>query len=384
MNTPEGAAHAEGAPLPARPPRIHELDALRGIAALGVVFWHYGAHFDAQPLRAVLFPFYNAGFLLVDFFFVLSGFVIAGAYWRHPRQEAFGRNVWARVARLYPLHLFTLLATIALLALLPPGASPDAEFDPPANDLRHLVLNLLLLNQVGLQSGYSFNTPAWSISAEFIINVAFLWGIALAPRARIAAAAILLAAGGLLAAASAPPYVDGRFAFGWIDAGLLRCALGFATGVGLQRLAAAGWLGRLPSRNRLADALALGALLSLLLLLVASGRHPPAWHYLVSIAVAAACVALTPRSRLAGRLLRYRALTFLGDVSYSVYLVHFPLQLVLHACVSLGIASWSYDSPLVLVGYLAGVVVVSTATHRHLELPLQSRLLRMGARPRGA
>jgi peptidoglycan/LPS O-acetylase OafA/YrhL len=61
--------------------RIHELDALRGIAALGVVFWHYGAHFDAHPLTGLLHPFYSAGFLLVDFFFVLSGYVIGRAYW---------------------------------------------------------------------------------------------------------------------------------------------------------------------------------------------------------------------------------------------------------------------------------------------------------------
>ena len=56
--------------------RIHELDALRGIAALGVVVWHYGAHFGAMPFKLALFPFYNAGFLFVDFFFVLSGYVI--------------------------------------------------------------------------------------------------------------------------------------------------------------------------------------------------------------------------------------------------------------------------------------------------------------------
>ena len=96
--------------------RILELDALRGIAALGVVFWHYGAHFHAYPLAGLLHPFYNAGFLLVDFFFVLSGYVIARAYWREPRQWNFYRNVWARVARLYPLHLLTLLATIMLVA----------------------------------------------------------------------------------------------------------------------------------------------------------------------------------------------------------------------------------------------------------------------------
>jgi peptidoglycan/LPS O-acetylase OafA/YrhL len=348
---------------------------LRGIAALGVVFWHYGVHFDARPLQVLLLPFYNAGFLLVDFFFVLSGFVIAGAYWREPRRRDFRRNVWARVARLYPLHLFTLVATLLLLAALPAAATPDPEFAPPTNDLRHLVLNLLLLNQVGLQGGYSFNTPAWSISAEFVINVAFLGAIALAPRARAVALLLGALACVVLVAMSTPPYVDGQFAFGWIDVGLLRCVLGFFAGVALHLLVAAGWLERLRSLPRLVDVLALLALSSLGLLLVASGRHPPAWHYPMSIAVATACVALTPLSSLAGRLLRHRALTFLGDISYSVYLVHFPLQLALHVLVARGLAAPDYASPWVLLGYVAAVVAVSAATHRRLELHWQSRLL---------
>lgn len=369
------ASIGPGASFAARPGRILELDALRGMAALGVVLWHYGVHFDARPLQLLLFPFYNAGFLLVDFFFVLSGFVIAGAYGREPRRREFARNVWARVARLYPLHLFTLLATVCLLAALPMAVPPDPEFAPPANDVRHLVLNLLLLNQVGLQSGYSFNTPAWSISAEFVINVTFLGAIALAPRARRAILLLAVAAGGVLVATRAPPYVSGQFALGWLDVGLLRCALGFAAGAGLYRLVATGWVDRLRKTPLCADVLALGALCSLMLLLASSGRHPPAWHYLLSIAVATGCVALTPFSAIAGRLLRRRVLTFLGDISYSVYLVHFPLQLALHVLVVRGLPAPDYASPLVLLGYIAAVLVLSMATHRYLELRCQAWLL---------
>ena len=84
--------------------RIHELDSLRGIAALGVVFWHYGAHFNSYPFRSLLLPFYTSGFLLVDFFFVLSGYVIARSYWTPRRQHALLENIRARLARLYPTH----------------------------------------------------------------------------------------------------------------------------------------------------------------------------------------------------------------------------------------------------------------------------------------
>jgi len=367
---------------PPHPRRILELDALRGIAALGVVFWHYGAHFHARPLAWLLQPFYNAGFLLVDFFFVLSGFVIAAAYWREPRQWRLADNLRARFARLYPLHLLTLLAVVALLAALPAGRAPDPDFAPATNDAKHLLLNLLLLNQVGLQDGWSFNTPAWSISAEWVINVLFLAWIALALRWRLVAAAVAATLGVAMIATSARPWIQGAHAFGWLDVDLLRCTLGFAAGVGLQRAMQHGGSAALLLRPRLANGLALLALVALVALLLASGRHPPVWHYLLSIAVAVACVALTPYGAIARTLLRHRALTWLGDVSYSVYLVHFPLQLALHALVARGMAPPDYGSPLVLAGYVAVVLGVSALTHRRVELPWQARLLGAPSRKR--
>src|SRR2546425_4022874 len=87
--------------------RITELDSLRGGAALAVVLWHYKAHFGAAPLYQVLAPFYLGGFLFVDFFFVLSGFVLAKTYWTESRRFLIFQNVAERIARLYPLHFVT-------------------------------------------------------------------------------------------------------------------------------------------------------------------------------------------------------------------------------------------------------------------------------------
>ena len=88
--------------------RIEAYDSLRGLAALGVVLWHYGAHFDAHPLSRIFSPFYHAGYLFVDFFFVLSGYVISRAYWTAQREGQLKDNIQSRLARFYPLHLFTL------------------------------------------------------------------------------------------------------------------------------------------------------------------------------------------------------------------------------------------------------------------------------------
>lgn len=362
--------------------RIHELDALRGIAALGVVVWHYGIHFGATPFRLALFPFYNAGFLFVDFFFVLSGYVIARAFWRQPRQSRFGANVLARVARMYPLHLLTLLLVAILLACMP-AAARDPDFIQPANDARHFLLNLLLLNQSGLQDGWSFNTPAWSISAEFIVNVAFLGFICLGPRGRILAISV----GAIVAAAmlglSPRPYIDGSFAFGWLDVNLLRCSVGFAAGVAVywlvHRLKGARVLGRQPLLCTVAGVASLALLTGVM---IASGRHPPLSHYLVSIAMASGCVLFVPFAPALRSVLRHKPLTYLGDISYSTYLVHYPLQLAIYLAGAWGLVRLDFGSPTTFVAFIAAVIVVSAATHRFIEMPGQKWLLEFSPRPR--
>jgi peptidoglycan/LPS O-acetylase OafA/YrhL len=107
-------------------------------------------------------PFYRHGELLVDFFFVLSGFVLARAYWNDRRSATFANNVRDRIARMYPLHFATLCAVGVMQWIL-----VDRLSSPPFvylfNDTYDFVLNLLLLNRTGLERGFSFNGPSWSI-----------------------------------------------------------------------------------------------------------------------------------------------------------------------------------------------------------------------------
>lgn len=360
--------------------RIHELDALRGIAALGVAVWHYGAHFGATPLHLVLYPFYNAGFLFVDFFFVLSGYVISRAFWREPRRSRLGANILARIARMYPLHLLTLVLVALLLACLPATAR-DPNFVQPTNDTKHFLLNLLLLNQSGLQDGWSFNTPAWSISAEFIVNVAFLIFIFLGTRARLLMTVLTAFVAVAMLALAHRPYINGQLAFGWLDVNLFRCSLGFASGISVywlvHRLDGSGVLVRRPLLSTL---LGVASLVGLFGVMIVSGRHPPIFHYLISIAVASGCVLFVPFAPLLRSLLNYRPLTYLGDISYSIYLVHYPLQLAVYLVGAMGLVQLDFDSPVTLAAFIGAVIVMSAATHRFIEMPGQKWLLELGPR----
>ena len=94
--------------MPSGESRINELDSLRGIAAMGVVIFHYHAHLRGAPLFSVLEPIYLSGLLFVYFFFILSGFILAQVYAVEGRYRTIRAAIVSRIARLYPLHLFTL------------------------------------------------------------------------------------------------------------------------------------------------------------------------------------------------------------------------------------------------------------------------------------
>ena len=154
---PERAAHAFG------------LDMLRGVAALGVLFFHCSSRFDV----AALFPH---GYLAVDFFFVLSGFVIARAYEARIASGALrvGPFLVMRAVRLMPLIVLgTLLAGVIELGR--PGI-----VDRPAH-LADTAYALLLgsvlvpiLQTTTLQPiVFPLNGPAWSLFLEAIANVVF-------------------------------------------------------------------------------------------------------------------------------------------------------------------------------------------------------------------
>jgi peptidoglycan/LPS O-acetylase OafA/YrhL len=145
--------------------RIEPLDSLRGIFALLVVVYHayIGHHFlTASVVR-------NGG-LAVDYFFLLSGFVISLAYsHKLPQPGGFWRFAVQRVARLWPLHLVMFAGFIGLYLLR--VAIGTQEVSPAFLGLA--LQDLLLLNSLGNESFSALNLPAWSISVEMWVYVLF-------------------------------------------------------------------------------------------------------------------------------------------------------------------------------------------------------------------
>lgn len=180
------------------PQRLDGLTGLRAIAALWVVAFHYRLG-PFHPLGAShVLPILGFGYLGVDLFFILSGFVIwhvHGAELGKPGPRKLARFMCLRGARLYPVYLVT-LALFALLLWLGPRLG-----DPPLNPAnftdRQLLFDLPLLQSWGFTNHLNWNYPAWSVSAEWFCYLFFPMAAVAAARAgrwgTAAGAALLMA-----------------------------------------------------------------------------------------------------------------------------------------------------------------------------------------------
>jgi peptidoglycan/LPS O-acetylase OafA/YrhL len=134
-------------------------DCYRGILALLVAAYHFLGEWSGWK------DFNISGYLAVDMFFVLSGFVLAPRFLNSSNENVTAFVHW-RLSRMYPLHLVTLFAFIALWCLINGTISPTA-----GESSKLLFQQLFMIHNVGLNPFLVYNEPSWSISVEFIANV---------------------------------------------------------------------------------------------------------------------------------------------------------------------------------------------------------------------
>jgi len=154
--------------------RFNVLDGFRGLCALFVVLYHLRLPGSLTELN-----FFRSSDLFVEFFFVLSGFVIAHGYAFKPKLS-FTEFFVARTFRLLPLHFFMLLVFIVLelgkLFASNYGINFNLEPFTGKTDLIELIPNLLLLQSwTGFTEAFSYNYVSWSISIEYYMYMIFFF-----------------------------------------------------------------------------------------------------------------------------------------------------------------------------------------------------------------
>ena len=212
-----------GITQPTSPHRFVALDSLRGIAALSIAYFHLGG--DGLLLGST---FHSRLSIAVDFFFVLSGFVIFASYHERLAQGfSTARFMLLRIGRLWPLHVAILLAFVAL-EFVPLAIGDGSGAFTGRRTLETLPANLLLLQTYVHPEGMTWNGPSWSISVELGLYLLAALLLSRVPRmAPFVFAALAIAAGITLASVDWKAYPG--FAFG--VTAVLRGIGGFGLGV---------------------------------------------------------------------------------------------------------------------------------------------------------
>lgn len=274
--------------------RFLTLDALRGVAAVVVLIIHMGG----LPARWL-----SGGYLAVDFFFVLSGFVLAHAYGE--RAISFGAFLRARAIRLYPLYFAGTMLGVGAALISGVGLLQITTA---------LACGLFFLPAPGGVDLYPLNPPAWSLFFELVANAAW-FPLRRVLRGPVAVTALLIGALAVLGSDIVYGAVSAGGYWSNVAGGFARVLFSFVAGVLTYRF----WRGS-AARLRLASWLVITGLLAVLALpLPREVFDPVAVLFLMpSLVFAGACC--PAGSRIAEWTQRQ-----LGNASYAIYALHFPV-----------------------------------------------------------
>lgn len=347
------------------------LTSLRGIAAILVAIFHVYHLLPESAIPSILLALISRGYLAVDFFFILSGFILAYKYqceFQKEISQEFYRFLVKRVARVVPLHLFVMLLYLIIpFSLWATGrVIPEGQFSIGTFFTKLFLIDLWMFDE----TWSTWNTPSWTISGEMFAYLLF-------PFLALGLARLGLA---------------GKIFFGlvcfWLFAlfldvsdcrsigscigqtGLLRCLVEFTLGVivfNIHERAYKTWS---------VDFYFFLFCLSLISLVgLAHTALQNFWY--IPIIFALSLLGLLGSYRKLQLLFENKVLVFLGEISYSVYLTHILVREVLYkAFVTEGeILGWLHVSVFFIVTFL-----IAWALYYFVEVPcrtlVQSKFLR--------
>jgi len=355
--------------------RLTPLDGLRALASLMIVVLHYRNLNDkwneniinTNPFWDQLMLVYKYGWVGVEFFFVLSGFIFFWKYGEMISNKAISLSDFAvlRLTRLYPLHFATLFLTAFLQYLV--FSKSNSTFIYGNNDVYHMLLQLSFLNYGWIEVDHFFNAPAWSIALEmamYFLFYAVCYGRK--NRALIALALMMLflhinIRGPI---ANAPLLNDSftRVGHCFFMGGLLHFFYAKVKDAGkiMQYAGAAGFAGTVliltGFHSMLSRNTAMGTILGPKLIRdITLGVFPM---------LITAALFFPPLHKL----LSAKPLALLGDISYSTYLIHFPIQVAIHYY-TLFSDPVDFKEKSVFWIYIALVLCAAYYSHFYFEKP---------------
>ena len=315
-------------------PHYEILDGLRGVAAVMVIIFHlFEAHAGGSHLTQII----NHGYLAVDFFFMLSGFVIGYAYDDRWNRMTVGTFFKRRIIRLHPMVIMGSIVGAAFFYFQESSCFPPIENTSIGTMLLVMLLGCTLLplplkfDIRGWTEMHPLNGPAWSLYYEYIGNI--LYALFVRKFNKVALSVLVFVAGcfTVYRCLTAPAGdIVGGWALNWEQqyVGMVRLMYPFFGGLLLSRL---GWLIRLEKRAFWWCSLLIVVVLSIPRI----GGEDGYWMNGLYEAFCIICIFPVIVSMGAGGKVTGKRSTavckFLGDISYPVYVIHYPFMYLFYA-----------------------------------------------------
>lgn len=359
--------------IPITKPHYQVLDGLRGVAAITVVCFHIFEAFASSHLDQRI----NHGYLAVDFFFILSGFVIGYAYDNKKGAGNLKDFIKRRIIRLHPMVIMGALIG-AVMFYFQGCAVWDVTKVTVIGLLIATSLNALLIPALpghevrGLGEMFPLNGPSWSLFFEYIGNLLY---ILLIRKFSTTALAVLVitAAFGLAAFAIVGPYGDICAGFSLTDieftGGFLRMIFSFSAGLLLSRvfkpaaIKGAFWI--------------CAVILVSLLAVPRIGAGGPLW--MNGLYDTVCCLLIFPllvymgASASSTNLFSNKLCKFLGELSYPLYTVHYPFIYLYYAWVKNNQLNFQQSLPAA-AGVVIGSIILAYLCLKYYDIPLRRYL----------
>jgi peptidoglycan/LPS O-acetylase OafA/YrhL len=346
------------------PADIRPLTGLRFVAAFWLLLYFFWDRFDLGPRDTI--GIVHAGNYGVDLFFILSGFVLAHVYGPHVEAKSFSWRsfIWARMARIYPLHLVCLAAMIAIWAA---GSLIGASFKASAFVVAQIPYHLALIHAWGLVASDGWNFPSWSISAEWFAYLTFpiSFGIAaLFVKRPLIGVALMVIVFVTFVAWMGQSNIE-LMDMTW-QGGIVRIVPSFGMGIAL-------WLfGRNLTLPK--GVAGLGVAISSVWVAMAATWGWPSYWIWPGLAGLVFFLAETSKTNQTP-LLASGIWVYLGEISFAAYMVHLPIDIALYQIIDrvMGEPTGTLALIIGIVGILASLVAAALA-HALVEKPARNWL----------
>ena len=346
------------------PERFYILDILRGFAALAVVLFHYRVFYannvslnqiivNQQPLYNIFFLAYDHGWIAVQFFFTLSGFIFYNFYLNKisNNQINFKNFFILRFSRLYPLHLLTLiLITLIIFANI-------GNYGFQNIDNFHFLLNIFLIQSWGFENGSSYNEPSWSISIEILMYSIFFL-VSLRKKFIFFNTIFIIAVSSLI-----------FFKFKLLGYGGFCFYVGGMTYLVYDKIK--NKLITENKKNNINYMLFFVLQIFLAIFIIKKFNFSSIELKIILLLYFFPLIILTSIILQQYKILIINKISKIGDISYSIYMIHFVIQAYVISILSYLNIVVNFNSLLIFCNYVLFLIIFSYCSNRYFEKPMQ-------------